>query len=71
MKRLGSNSAVSRSHQFFELVVHAEVGCGSMWKQNWARHMNCALVEDPGVYLGEEIYMLLEEQVSESSDIYM
>ena len=58
-------------NQFFEPVTYAEASCGNMWNQNLAPQVNCALAEDPGVYLGEEIYNLLEQQVSESSDIYM
>jgi len=45
--------------------------CGGMWKQNWAPQVNCAIAEDPGIYLAEEICKLLEQQVSESSDIYI
>ena len=38
--------------------------------KNWAPRVNSALAEDPGVYLGEEMYKLLEQEVSESAYIY-
>ena len=39
--------------------------------KNWAPRVNSALAEDPGVYLGEEMYKLLEQEVSENAYIYI
>ena len=36
--------------------MYAEASCGSMWDRNWALQVNCTFAEDPGVYLGEEIF---------------
>jgi hypothetical protein len=58
-------------HQFFEPLGYGETSCGSIWNRNWVPQVKCALVEDPGVYLGEEIYKMLEQQASESSDTYI
>jgi len=58
MKHLGSDGGVSRSHILLSpvlgAVVYTETSCGSMWNQNWAPQVNCALAEDPGVYLGKK-----------------
>ena len=58
MKQLGSERGVSRSHichsPVLWAVAYTAYSCGSMWNQNWAPPVNCALAEDPGVYLGKK-----------------
>ena len=41
--------------QFFKPVIYAETNCGRR-NRNWALQVNCTIAEDPGVYLGEEIF---------------
>ena len=53
-KELSYDGTVSRSHILHSPVVYAEASCGSMWNQNWAPQVNCALAEDPSIYVAKE-----------------